>query len=164
MISYIFILKNADDVSKFTNVFTKVLKEAVWIGVSAVPECESDLKSILGKSQVKYNLIINNENFSDYYKLDQFLPHLKNGWTYVHEIGDTFQDGVNEKIKKFISNNGKFAFITDGIEDINNTCFYNIIYKMLHGNKPEPDQIINFYHKVERESPNMIKKWKDVDL
>lgn len=163
MISYIFIIKNSNGILDFTVLLSKVVQEAIWIGVSSVPECEQDLRYILDESGIKYNLIINTEDFSDYYKIDQFLPHIKNGWTYVHEVGQPFRDDVNRKVKKFIESGGKFALISDEHEAINDTCFYSLIYKMLRGNRPELNQIINFYDKVEREDATMVKKWSDLD-
>lgn len=163
MISYIFILRNENGIESLLSLVNKVSEEAVWIGVSTVPECESFARRTLDESGVKYNLIINTEEFSDYYKIDQFLPYLKNGWTYVHDIGQTFRDDVHSKIKKFIEDGGKFALVSDEHEAINDICFYNLIYKMLRGNKPEPSQMINFYDKIEREDETMIKKWSDLD-
>lgn len=163
MIGYIFILKTVDDIPNFSSLLNKISQEAVWVGVSAVPECEHVLRAILDESGTKYNLVINTEDFSDYYKIDQFLPHIKNGWTYVHEVGQPFRDDVNSKVKKFIENGGKFALISDEHEAINDTCFYSLIYKMLRGNRPELNQIINFYDKVEREDAAMVKKWSDLD-
>lgn len=163
MIGYIFILKTVNEISKFSFLLNKVSQEAVWIGVSATPECEHALRATLGECGIKYNLVINTEEFSDYYKIDQFLPHIKNGWTYVHEVGQPFRDDVNRKVKKFIEIGGKFALISDECEAINDTCFYNLIYKMLRGNRPEPNQIINFYDKVGREDQSMIRKWSELD-
>lgn len=162
MIGYIFILKEEGRLLDLIALLTQVRREAVWIGVSAIPECENELRYVLDECGVKYNLIVNTEEFSDYYKIDQFLPCLKNGWTYVHEVGQPFRSDVDGKVKKFIENGGKFGLIADDHEATTDICFYSLIYKMLHGNKPELDQMINFYDKVEREDPSMIKKWEEI--
>lgn len=162
MISYIFIIKKECKLLDLIALLTQVKREAVWIGVSSIPECENELRYTLDECGVKYNLVVNAEDFSDYYKIDQFIPSLKNGWTYVHEVGQSFRTDVHSKVKKFIESGGKFGLIADDHEATTDICFYNLIYKMLRGNKPELDQMINFYDKVEREDESMVKKWEEI--
>lgn len=162
MRGYIFLLKNNENVENLAKLVEKVSSTASWIGVSSIPEHHEELKRVLDSSGVKYNLIINTENFSDYYLLDQFITNLPIGWTYVHEVGKFFRHDVDNVVNNFVVAGGKFAMIAEDYEDINDTCLHNLIYWHLRGNKPEPDEVINFYGKVEKREPHMIKKWSDI--
>lgn len=162
MISYIFILEDPNLKPDLLQKISLVKNHAVWIGVTTTSECETGLNENLSRYGIKYNLIVNSENFSDYYKIDQFKSHLRNGWTYIHKIGEQFRSSVRDDIKNYVDNGGKFAFVANECEAINDSCFYSLIYKMLGGNSPEQDQWINFYDKVEQLNPDMIKRWDDL--
>ena len=49
MISYIFILKEECRLLDLLSLLEKVRDEAVWIGVSTIPECENKLRYELNK-------------------------------------------------------------------------------------------------------------------
>jgi hypothetical protein len=140
-----------------------------WIGVSTLfNDTLKDIKETIGPD-IKNNIIINTENYSDYYKLDQFIKDYQNGWTYVHKIGEPYRRNARQTVESFILEKaGRVAMIADEEEAINDICFYNYIYRALKGNKPEIDpaegiaKYKSLYHKIEELSPEMIKRWADL--
>lgn len=162
MMGYIFIVRGDEFIDSFVKRLEEVKLTATWVGVSSTPECEEKLKQVLNDYGVPYNLVINPEDYSDYYKLDQFIRNLRGGCTYVHDVGQFFRSGVFETVFAFVQSGGKFAMIADHYEDINDTCFFNIGFKTLKGNTPEEDRWINYYDKVKSREPHMVVDWLSV--
>ena len=175
-LGYVFILK---DISKkqvlYSNIERIKSKNPLWVGVSVVSEDINAFSKIRDEIALsigeccKYNIILNSEDYSDYYKLDQFMDHYKNGWTYVNEVGDYFRADAKEKLEKYVLIDSKKAgMVSSEPEQINDICFYNFIYKCLNGNKPEfndSDQKFyfkNFYDKVHEKDAKMIVEWRDL--
>lgn len=175
-LGYIFILK---DLSKLnilkTNIMSIIDKSPLWIGVNIVTENITKFSTIRDElAQIiegvcKYNIIYNQEDYSDYYKLDQFMDYYMNGWTYVNEVGEFFREDAKYSLTQFVlEKGGKAAFIASEKEQINDTCFYNFIYKCLNGNKTEFDDETkkfyykNFYDKVSEKDEKMILEWSNL--
>jgi hypothetical protein len=175
-LGYLFILKNINQKDVLIHNIKRIIdKKPLWVGISAVSEDLNKLDDI--KNQLislldgvcQYKIIVNAEDYSDYYKLDQFMNDYKNGWTYVNEVGDFFRENAKEVLSQFILvNAGKAAVISGESEQVNDTCFYNFIFKCLHGNKTDFNEenekfyFKNFYDKVEEKDPKMILDWSDL--
>ena len=175
-LGYIFILKDLHKVELLKYNISKIKsKSPLWIGISIVSNdldvfasTRDDLVKLL-HDICPHNIVINNEDYSDYYKLDQFLKYYKNGWTYVNEVGDYFRSEAKDILTDFILTKGKkAALISSDVEQINDICFYNYIYKYLNGNKMDFNEEVakfyykNFYDKVYEKDQKMILDWRDL--
>lgn len=175
-LGYLFILHDVSKIDILEHNINKILnKKPVWIGISIVAESLSKFYSLRDRLAAKvhgfckYNILANDIDYSDYYKIDQFYDNYLNGWTYVNEVGEFFREDAKESLTNFIINKGgKAALISSDVEQINDTCFYNLIYKCLKGNKLDFDENNkkfyqkNFYDKVHDMDSKMILEWKNL--
>jgi hypothetical protein len=175
-LGYVFILKDLSKLDTLkSNILSIIDKYPLWVGVSIVMEdinkfavIRDELAQII-EGVCKYNIVVNQEDYSDYYKLDQFMDYYLNGWTYINEAGEFFREDAKYMLTNFIlDKGGKAAFISSEKEQINDTCFYNFIYKCLNGNKTEFDENTkkfyykNFYDKVYEKDQKMILEWSNL--
>lgn len=175
-LGYIFIIPNLCDnsIAKLAyNVSLIKSKNPLWIGVSVNNGADvSAIKNILEGIDTTYNIIENYDEIYDKHKIDQFIKYLKHGWTYVNIIGEYFNHNAKEVLDKAIFNDCKRFVIVknsedDNVYDINNTCFYNMIYRYLKGSLPIDEEQPRalwptFENKVESQNPEFVLRWKDI--
>jgi len=169
-LGYIFILKDKIEYeSLLSNLLAIKSKNPIWIGISnGAEELSKQIIDFINTNipNVKFNIITNYDNILDTECIDKFTKSLANGWTYVNIVGQYFNPSVKDLLQKFIIQDSQVAcLIKDSDTDsLNNTCFFNFIYKYLKGSKPkvlEDDtiELKTFFEKVQEQQESMIFDW-----
>jgi len=169
-LGYIFILKHK---SEYENLLSNLLaiksKNPIWIGISnRVEELSNNIIDFINTNipNVKFNIIISYDDITDDECIDKFAKSLGNGWTYVNIVGQYFNPLAKDLLQKFIIQDFQIAcLIRDSdANSLNNTCFFNFIYKYLKGSQPkvlEDDtiELKTFFEKVQEQRESMIFDW-----
>ena len=142
----------------------------IWIGVYCYSlDIKDACTSYLNSLQLKYNILLTFSDTSDFDKLDKFIKNYLNGWTHVHIVGQEFKNYSKDLLfQKILIENYKIGLIVENKDNINNMCYFNMIYKYLKGSKLIQDEdsgdIIDktFYEKLKEKSANMIYTWSDL--
>jgi len=171
-LGYLFIL---DDETKIEQLIKNIDlikdKDPLWIGVvHSFSNSHNTIVDAVKPIGCKYNIILNYESAENIYKPDQFMNNYLNGWTLVNVVGQPFKFNAKEILSNFVfEQSGVAGAILENIEEnVNNACFFNIIYKTLKGSKIDFDEDGNlldfrFIEKIINNNPNMIKYWKDLE-
>ena len=168
---YIFIIKDKDSIQTFKDNIELIKdKNPLWIGVlHSFNSLNNEICNILDTLQCKYNIVCQYTQDHDINKIDQFLPHMKAGWTLVNVVGEEFLVDAKNRLNYFINEQlGMAGIIKNEGDSLNGFCFFNIFFKFHKGSKIEYDQNENLYiyksfeYKVKEKDENMVKLWGDI--
>jgi hypothetical protein len=169
-IGYVFILNDPNLISELKeNVSTVISRNPMWIGITNNDEeANQDIIDFMQAFNVPFDIMYNLEDIPDVLKLDQYMSHYKNGWTLVNIVGEDFSIDKYDYVEAIFNSIAPVALVRDESESINNMCFFNIVYKFLHGSKckmeEETEELVCelFEERVAATQPTMIKTWKDI--
>ena len=169
-IGYVFILNDSNLISELKeNVSAVISRNPMWIGITNNDkEVNQDIIDFMQNFNVPFDIMYNLEDIPDILKLDQHISHYKNGWTLVNIVGEDFSIDKYDYVEAVFNSIAPVALVRDESESINNMCFFNMIYKFLHGSKckleEETEELVCelFEERVAASQPTMIKTWKDI--
>lgn len=168
---YIFILNRESNFDELLNNINQIKdKKPLWIGVICTShQPRKDIIELLGSIGCKYNIITDYIEKQNWFYIDPFVKHIKNGWTLVNIVGEEFISDAKEKIHQAINEDLKVVGLVTPKEDsLNGICFFNIFFKFHNGSLPAFDEesdsyiIESFENKMRRKNAEFVKEWGEL--
>lgn len=165
---YIFILNRESSFDELIQNINAIKdKEPLWIGVICTSyQPKKDIIDILNSIGCKYNIITDYIEKQDWFYIDPFIKHIKNGWTLVNIVGKEFISDAKERMHKAINEDLKaIGLVTPAEDSLNGICFFNIFFKFHNGSVPNFDEESNSYivesfeNKMRRKSAEFVEEW-----
>ena len=168
---YIFILNSESNFDQLEYNINQIKdKSPLWIGVICTnAQPKKSIIELLNSIGCKYNIITDYLEKQEWFYIDTFIKHIKNGWTLVNIVGKEFIVDAKEKMHQVINEDLRvIGLVTPEEDSLNGICFFNIFFKYHKGSLPifdeESDSYIveSFENKMRRNNPELVVSWSEL--